>query len=138
VKAWISLLVTIHLVVTLWHGTAHQALAVTLSPAKSAFVLIDIVLAPIAAALLVWTRHFRAALWCFFLAMIGSFLFGVYHHYLLVSPDHVHHLPPGSAAVRSAFITSAALLAFLELASAAYGAFCLRRLDGIDPPDSSR
>ena len=127
-KTTVSLLAAVHLVVCIWHGQAHQALAVMLSPANNAFVLLVIVLAPIAAGLLVWTRFHRAGLWCFFLAMVASFLFGVYHHYLLVSPDNVHHLPSGgAAAVRSAFITSAAVLAFLELAAAACSGFFLVR-----------
>jgi hypothetical protein len=59
--------------------------------------------------------------------MLGSFLFGVYHHFLVVSEDHVRHLPAGSADVQSAFIVSAAALAVLELVSTVYAAFCLAR-----------
>ena len=134
-KALISFLVAVHLVVTIWHGQAHQALAVMLSPAKNAFVLMVIIVTPIVSALLIWTRYVRAGLWCFFMAMIASFLFGVYHHYLLMSPDNVHHLPPGSAGDHSAFITSAAVLAFLELASATCGGFCVWRLEKAAPAE---
>jgi hypothetical protein len=61
----------------------------------------------------------------FFLSMLGSFLFGAYQHYLLVSPDNIHHLPPGAPESLSHFITSAGVIALLELASGLYGAFCL-------------
>jgi hypothetical protein len=59
--------------------------------------------------------------------MLGSFLFGAYHHYLLVSPDNIGHLPAGSPEAHSQFITSAAVIALIELAAALYGAYCLGR-----------
>ena len=57
--------------------------------------------------------------------MLGALLFGAYHHYILISPDNIGHLPHGSADAQSTFIASAATLALLELASALYGRFCL-------------
>lgn len=120
-----TVLVAIHLVATLWHGSAHTELAVNLSPAQNAFVYLVILLAPLVAAGLVWTRYFSVGLWVFFLSMLGAFLFGAYHHYVLISPDNIGHLPPGSPQAHSQFITSAATIALIELASALYGAFCL-------------
>jgi hypothetical protein len=124
-RAIITGLVAVHFVVEAWHGSAHSQLAVTLPPEKIAFVYIVILAAPIVAALLTWTRHVAVGVWVFFLSMLGSFLFGAYHHYVMVSPDHIHHLPDGSAEARSVFIASAAALALLELAAALYGAFLL-------------
>ena len=121
-------LVAIHLAASVWHGGAHTQLAIALPPAKSAFVYIVILIAPIVAASLVWTRYFFVGAWVFFLSMLGAFLFGAYHHYVLVSPDHIGHLPSGSAEAHSAFIASAGVIALLELASALYGAFCLGSL----------
>jgi hypothetical protein len=121
----IAVLVAIHLAVTLWHGNAHTELAIALPPEKNAFVLVVILFAPLVATSLVWTRHALAGLWIFFLFMLGALLFGAYHHYILVSPDNIGHLPHGSADAHSTFITSAAALALLELVSALYGAFCL-------------
>jgi hypothetical protein len=129
-RVTITGIVAIHLIVTLWHGRAHQLLAVKLPPEKNAFVLIVIVLAPVVSAILVWTRHVGAGVWIFFLSMLASFLFGAYHHCLLVSDDHIQHLPSGSVNAQSAFIASAAALALLELASTLYGAFCLGRMRG--------
>lgn len=125
----VTLLVTIHLAATLWHGGAHEALAIGLSTAQNLFVYVVILLAPLVAAGLVWTRQRRAALWLFTLSMLGAFLFGVYHHYILVSPDNVAHLPPGSAHDHAQFIRSAATIAGLELVSTLYGAYRLRARD---------
>lgn len=121
----IAVLVTIHLAVALWHGKAYTELAIALPPEKNAFVLVVILIAPLVAASLVWTRHALVGLWIFFLSTLVALLFGAYHHYILVSPDNIGHLPHGSADAHSRFITSAGALALLELASAFYGAFCL-------------
>jgi hypothetical protein len=123
----VTLLVAIHLGVVVWHGDAHKALAIALPPEKNAFVLVVIVVAPVVAASLLWTRHGNVGLWMFFLSMVGAFVFGGYHHYVLVSPDNIRQLPEGSSGAQSAFVTTAAALAILELASALYGAFCLGR-----------
>jgi hypothetical protein len=124
----ITSLVVIHLAATLWHGDAHTKLAVGLSPAKNLFVYIVILTAPIVAAGLVWTRYVSAGLWLFVLSMLGALLFGAYHHYVMVSPDNIAHLPVGNAEAHSQFISSAATIALLELASVLFGAYCLRRL----------
>ncbi|HSF23671.1 MAG TPA: hypothetical protein VLE20_05540 [Blastocatellia bacterium] len=118
-------LVAIHLAATLWHGGAHTQLGIGLPPQKTIFVYVVILFAPIVAAGLVWTRYIPAAVWMFFLSMLGALLFGAYHHYVLVSPDNIGHLPAGTPESHSQFIASAAVIALLELASALYGAFCL-------------
>ena len=124
----ITTFVAVHLAVVVWHGNAHSALAIALPPMKNAFVLMVIVIAPILAAWLVWTRFTLAGVWVFFISMLCALLFGVYHHFLMISPDNIGHLPQGGADAHSAFIGTAAALALLELASALYGAFCLGRL----------
>jgi hypothetical protein len=133
-KIAIGVLVAIHLAVALWHGNAHTALAIALPPEKNAFVLIVIVIAPVLAASLMWTRYASAGLWMFFLSMLGALLFGAYHHFIMVSSDNIGHLPHGTADAQTTFITSAAALAWLELASALYGAFCLGLQWGASAP----
>lgn len=118
-------LVAVHLVASAWHANAHTSLGVYLPTAKTLFVYIVILLAPVVAAALVSTRYFSLGHWVLFLSMLGSFLFGAYHHYLLVSPDNIAHLPAGSPEMHSQFITSAGLIALIELAGALYGAYCL-------------
>ena len=126
-KIVVTGLVAVHLAASVWHGSAHTHLGIDLSTAQTAFVFVVILIAPIVAAALVWTRFFSIGLWVFFLSMLGSFLFGAYHHYLLVSPDNIGHLPAGSPEAHSQFITSAAVIALIELAAALYGAYCLGR-----------
>lgn len=121
----LTVLGAVHLVVALWHGETHAELAVALSPAQNFFVWVVIVLAPLVAVGLLWTRHARVALWLFLIAMCASLLFGGYYHYVFVSSDNIHHLPPGSAAAHTSFAFSAALLALVELASALCAAFML-------------
>jgi hypothetical protein len=118
-------LVTIHLAASVWHGSAHTQLAIALPPGKNVFVYVVILIAPIVAACLLWTRYISIGLWLFFLSMLGALLFGAYHHYVLVSPDNIAHLPGGSPESHSRFIASAAVIALLELASALVGACAL-------------
>jgi hypothetical protein len=126
-KTAITALAAVHLAATLWHGDAHTKLDIGLPIAKSIFVFAAIIIAPVAAAGLIWTRYVSIGLWLFVLAMLGALLFGAYHHYVWVSPDNVGHLPAGSQESHSQFISSAAVIALLELASALYGAFSLGR-----------
>ena len=60
-------------------------------------------------------------------------VFGVYHHYILVSPDNIAHLPTGPPGAATQFIDSAAPIAVIELGSALLGFFGLgqsRAADG--------
>jgi hypothetical protein len=123
----ITAAVIVHLVASLWHGSAHTHLGIELSTQQTLFVYLVIIIAPVIAGILVWTRYVSIGLWVFFLAMLGSFLFGVYHHYVLVSPDNISHLPPGTPQSHSHFAASAGLIALIELASTFYGAFCVGR-----------
>jgi hypothetical protein len=115
----------VHLVATLWHGDAHQRLAIDLPPVKNVFVYLVILVAPVVAAVLVWTRRLEVGLWLFTFSMLGALLFGAYHHYVLVSPDNIAHLPHGAPRDHAQFITSAAAIALLELVSALCGAFLM-------------
>ena len=124
-RSVITALVAVHLVASFWHGGAHTELSVDLSPIQLTFVISVILLAPIAAGVLVWTRFVTIGLWLLLLSMAAALLFGVYHHYILVSPDNIAHLPDGTHEAHAGFIGSAASLALLELAAALYGAFCL-------------
>ena len=120
-----TVLVAGHLATTLWHGDAHTQLAVELSPLKNVYVYVVILIAPIVGAALTWTRLAVLATWIFTLSMLGALLFGGYHHYVLVSPDNIHHLPAGTVEAQSRFVASAAVIALFDLAAALYGAFSL-------------
>ena len=112
-KRWIGTAVVLaHFAVVMFHGSAHTQLKVGLAPWQTAFVLIVIVIAPLLAAILIWTRFSRFGFGLLALAMGGALVFGVYFHYLTISPDHVSHLPPGDA--QGTFQLTALLLAITE------------------------
>ena len=121
----LTALVLVHLFASLWHGGAHDLLAIDMPAAKDAYIYLVIVLAPLAGVAMLWTSRAEAGLWICVASMLGAVLFGVYHHYVMVSPDNIAHLPTGPAHVHSRFINSAAVIALLELATAVYAAFGL-------------
>ena len=125
-RVLLTTLAAVHLAATLWHGWAHGVLAVGLPPEKDVFVLVVVLIAPVVAAALVWTRWVPAAVWLFVLSMLGALVFGVYHHFVMISPDHVAHLPAGTRAAHLHFTVSAAAIAALELAGVVYGWVALR------------
>jgi hypothetical protein len=107
------------------HGRAHEDLRVGLNAWQNIFVLAVIVIAPLIAMLLVWTRIARLGLWVLVVSMAGSLIFGAVYHYVIISPDHVSHLPPGDA--QGVFRMTAALLILTELLGVAVGLWALRR-----------
>ena len=121
----LTVLAAIHLSVVIWHGGAHSTLAVALTPFQNAFVLGVILFAPLLATLLLWTRFEEFALWLYMTAMCASLVFGVYYHYIVVSPDNVHYLPAGSDPVRHHFTYSAAAVAITEAIATVYSGVAL-------------
>ncbi len=126
----IAALAALHLAVTLWHSGAHTELGIGLPAWKLAYAYAVIVIAPPVAAALLWTRFATTGLWLFTLAMVGSLVFATYHHYILVSPDNIAHLPEGTPEARVRFVVSAGWSALLELAGALAGAYALGRARG--------
>ncbi len=97
IRIWIAIVVIANLVVNMLHGQAHTKLGVGLSNWQQWFVIVVILLAPLAALVLSLTRHLRSGLWLLFASMLGSLVFGLFYHYVIISPDHVAHLPAGDA-----------------------------------------
>lgn len=120
-----TIAVLAHLVVNLLHGQAHTSLGVGLSSWQQLYVLAVILLAPLVALVLTFTRYARDGLWLLLVAMLGSFIFGGVYHYLIVSSDHVAHLPPGDA--RGLFRTTALLLLVTEAFGVIVAGIALRR-----------
>src|SRR4029079_1127944 len=73
-------LVIAHGVIAYLHGEAHTHLGVDLAPWQWAYVYSVITIAPIVAMILYWTRWAAAGAMLLGLSMVGSCLFGVYHH----------------------------------------------------------
>ena len=113
-----------HLVVNLLHGRAHESLGVGLNTFQNVYVITVILIAPLIAMLLLWTRYARTGLLLLVISMAGSLIFGAIYHYVVVSPDHVSHLPPGDA--QGMFRTTALLLILTELFGVIVGLLGLR------------
>ena len=118
--------VVAHLLVSMVHGRAHEQLAVGLSNWQNIYVLTVIVIAPLIAVILIWTRLARLGLVLLVISMAGSLIFGVAYHYVVISPDHVSHIPPGDA--QGLFRTTALLLVLTELFGLAVGLWGLRKI----------
>jgi hypothetical protein len=105
-------IVAAHLLVNIVHGLAHRELGVGIAPFDSIFVIVVVLTFPLIAAGLLWTAKKRLGLILFSLSMFGSLLFCSYHHFLAVSPDHVHSQPPSLGGI--AFVLTAYLLLITE------------------------
>jgi hypothetical protein len=57
--------------------------------------------------------------------MLGSLVFGAVYHYLIISNDHVAHLPPGEA--RQLFRITALLLLITEAVGVIVAALLIRK-----------
>jgi len=119
-----TLAVLAHLVVNILHGRAHEDLGVGLNTFQNIYVFGVILIAPLIAMLLLWTRYARTGLLLLVISMAGSLIFGVVYHYVVVSPDHVSHLPPGDA--QGTFRITAVLLMLTELFGVIVGLLGLR------------
>jgi hypothetical protein len=86
-------IVLTHLLVNIAHGLAHRELRVGVDPPASIFVIVVVLVSPLLAMAFVWTARKRLGLIVLSLSMFGSLLFGLYHHFLVASPDHVHSQP---------------------------------------------
>jgi hypothetical protein len=119
----------VHGLLLLLHGIAHQELHIYLPLLKYVYVYVVIVFAPILATIMLWTKRSWLGALIFFLAMIGSLVFGVYHHFVLISADHVCYAPQGEWL--SVFRTTAVMMAIVEGAGCWFGIRALSKMRGI-------
>jgi hypothetical protein len=101
-----------HLLVNIAHGLAHRELRVALPPSGSVFVILVVLIFPLVAMALVCTVQKRLGLILLSFSMLASLLFGLYHHLLVISPDHIHSQP--SSEWGTTFILTAYLLLITE------------------------
>jgi hypothetical protein len=90
-----TIVVLLHLAVSVIHGTGHEKLHIAISDFQRVFVVAVILAAPVLAAILLWTRLRAVGAWLLLVSMAGAFLFGVYYHFIYASPDNVMMIPPG-------------------------------------------
>jgi hypothetical protein len=99
----------------LLHSAAHVQLGI-IPPSllTNAYILLVLFLAPLVAVGLLWTRRARVGAWLLFWSMLGSLVFELYNHYMVMSPDHVSQIPDSFWG--HMFRTTAAANAILEAA----------------------
>ena len=124
----LTALVFIHLIGNLWHGDAHITLDIYLSGIKTAFVFIVILISPIVGVVLIWIKHSLLGSWTVGLSMVGSVIFSVYHHFILISPANIEHLPLGSADDHAQFANSAGFIALVALSTALLAFYLVGKL----------
>jgi hypothetical protein len=117
----------VNLVLLVAHGWVHRVLGVALSPAQTAIVYGLIVPGPLIALLLLGSPFLANCV--LLIAMTVGLVLGGLFHYLVVSPDHVAHLPPGSGG--TLFRASAAGLAIAEAIGIMVAIAGLRRSAGV-------
>lgn len=88
-------IIFVHAAITALHGVAHQKIRVFLPFWQNIFVLVDILMLPLVAGVLLWRRFYQGGHWLLSLSMAGAFIFGAYSHFWAESPDHVANVPAG-------------------------------------------
>lgn len=109
-----------HASVVALHAAAHQILGVAATPPQTVFIVVFIMLAPVAAGVLVWRGFGAAGSSVLAVSMAGSLLFGLYYHFVLDSPDHVSHVSAMSPAAWAVLFQLTALLLALTEALGVY------------------
>lgn len=90
-------IVLVHLIVSVLHGLAHLVIPVSLPLLSSLFVGVVITLMPLLAMWQLNRKNYPGGAWLLFISMFGALLFGVYNHFIAISPDHVSHVPDHEA-----------------------------------------
>ena len=128
--AWVGLIaVVIHALSNIAHGVAHFDLRIQLAGWQMTFIALAMGAAPLVAAILLWTSRFLLAARMLAVSMAASLLFGMYYHYIAVSPDHVAHLPAGDE--QGLFRFTALLLVISQALGVAVGIWGSLRHDKV-------
>ncbi len=119
--------VVFHFVIVVLHSIAHEVLPVKATPAQLAFIVPVIIIAPVVAGLLL-LKFNTAGTVLLIASMLGSFIFGVYYHFIADTIDHVAHVAFLQPVFWSQmFQGTAFLLALSELFAAGIGSILLSR-----------
>ena len=119
--------VTFHFVIVVLHSIAHQILPVPATPAQLAFIVPVIIVAPIVAAFML-LKFETAGMLLLAASMLGSFVFGLYYHFIADTIDHVAHVAQMQPVLWSQmFQATSYLLAISEAVGAAVGLVWLAR-----------
>lgn len=117
--------ITFHFLMVVLHSVAHEILSVKATPAQLAFIIPVIIFAPVIAGFtLPKFNKFGTVL--LVASMLGSFVFGVYYHFIANTIDHVSHVAHLRPAFWSQmFQATTYLLAVSEIFGAAIGGLSL-------------
>jgi hypothetical protein len=119
------LIVFLHFLVTIAHGSAHQNLHITMNTWQSVYIMLVILLLPPISAVFLLLKSVRIGFWLLFASMLGSLLFGGYYHFIAAGADNVTSL--GAHAWAPVFQVTAVLLALTEAAGMVTGFAGLRK-----------
>lgn len=92
VATWI---VVVHAAVVVVHGLAHRAQRIEMSLAANVFIVLVIVIGPFAALVLLRLGRHRKGALSLAATMAGSFLFGLWNHFLIHGADHIADVQDG-------------------------------------------
>ena len=124
-KAMALGLIAFHFLIVVLHAFAHEILPVKATPAQLTFIIPVIFVAPLVAGFMIpkWNKAGSILLT---VSMAGSFVFGLYYHFIADTIDHVGHVAQMQPASWSQmFQATAYLLAVSELLGAAVGVISL-------------
>ena len=121
----VSLFVLIHHTIAYQHGAQHTILGIEMAMWQTGFINGVILILPLLGVALIWTRWQRVGAGAVFIGMLGALIFGIVHHYLLTSPDHISHLPTNESQVHATFIWTAGAIAILEGLAAVSAAYLM-------------
>jgi glucan phosphoethanolaminetransferase (alkaline phosphatase superfamily) len=105
-------MIVVHTGVSFVHGNAHEHLAIGLANSQQAFVAIFVLILPLVAAILLFTRWRRIAGALLAVSMAADFFFGIYNHFLVAGHDNFFET--SAAGWGSAFRWTVLLLAVTE------------------------
>lgn len=111
-------LVILHVVIAFVHATAHTNLYISMSILQNVYIFVVILGAPILAATFL-RRNPKVGFGVLAASMLGSFLFGVYYHFIAIGSDNVFTMD--DRPWTTTFQLSAVLLAILEFTGTAVG-----------------
>jgi hypothetical protein len=118
-------MIVAHLAVNVFHGLAHQRLAIEISAPENVFVVLVILIAPIVAGVLLLLKTWRMGAWLLLVSMAGALVFGIYEHFIAPGPDHAFGLPYSKWAL--VFQITAVLLVVTEATGCWAGIQVLQR-----------
>jgi hypothetical protein len=123
-KITAALIVAVHLLVVLGHGRVHSQLHIQPNMWQGIFIAVVIVIGPVLAMTLLWTRLRRIGFLLLSITMAGSLAFGVAYHFLVPGSDNALELHSGHW--ESLFRTTATWLAVIEAGAITWFAWALK------------